>query len=432
MTSRICHFSVASALFVLIAIAVYYLVIAQDREIHVSTQAASDFGLPDQEEIHMPFVLATIPNTTYVFSEFTSPKRHDVMVVDLHTAKKILHIRKDEVHGINPFGLQTNFFLDILAMPIVKWRYNFGIRLDQMRVTLISSQDNEPLILIKNEIYGPGSAQKFDTRLFDLHGRFQELPNMNSIYAIPGTNRILEFKYIPIPNAAGTRSFLSEHRLENGQLVKGAEWETPSPYLPVIEQQIPHFYPRQVLHYYSKKHPGLLQIKMDELASVYNGAVLDIESVVNIASSPNESVYLLVTEKVNEQSRFQIMECILEPGPEHTIIPHLQWVGRDIKKTTEMPETISKDRRHIFFFKSEEQITNKAERYTLSRTLNPDGSLGEFETEIKSLKHDPGYPIRFAEYQPFEDRMLFYRDEALWTVSFDGTNEEKIFPREDS
>lgn len=64
------------------------------------------------------------------------------------------------------------------------------------------------------------------------------------------------------------------------------------------------------------------------------------------------------------------------------------------------------------------------------REVNADGSLGMFSNQPEAMKWSPGKRI-WAEYQPYADRLLYYRDGGIWTSGLDGSGEERVFPDKD-
>lgn len=67
--------------------------------------------------------------------------------------------------------------------------------------------------------------------------------------------------------------------------------------------------------------------------------------------------------------------------------------------------------------------------FVTEREKNPDGSWGRFGMEPTAVPLPPSpSPRQFSRVPLDAEHLLFYRDQALWTVRWDGMEEKQVFP----
>ncbi len=67
--------------------------------------------------------------------------------------------------------------------------------------------------------------------------------------------------------------------------------------------------------------------------------------------------------------------------------------------------------------------------FITEREKNPDGAWGRFAMEPTAIPLPPSpSPRRFSRIPLDAEHLLFYRDQALWTVRWDGKEETQVFP----
>lgn len=409
--------------------------------IHIDASESSDFGLP-------PEILATyelrflkpLPHSAYVYCQFESREKTDSKNRRIH----VLGLLIDTAQGRRILSVQWD---------------NFRIwPREQQRIQLAEAflLNGEPQLLLECfHITYPDwfirIREQYPSLARSLGWLFVRHPTRQYHVARPGTLRKNQtFPKILYPSSQLADTFtggdssiglMSEFQFTSGQWMKKNAWtDAPLPFncVPVENRAYMglDLRKRAFIFYQRTDPPSVRQIAWDTIYTLYpqlrqaqvesRAQSLKPPQLTPLTSLPGQSCLLFVSELDPARPVVEIQADQIAAGSPRDIF---KIVGDFFPVP---PLAAMRNNEILVFTPQNHTLPDLIAADTLfisEREKHPDGSWGRFVTEPTAipLPVTPS-PRRFSRIPLDGDHLLFYHEQALWTVRWDGKEEIQVFP----
>ncbi|MEW6238643.1 MAG: hypothetical protein AB1656_24935 [Candidatus Omnitrophota bacterium] len=243
-------------------------------------------------------------------------------------------------------------------------------------------------------------------------------------------------RYLPSVREAN----MNEYRYQNGHLEKTFEWPGSAGRLIQVKEKGYFGYDsqRKALSFWLRTHPS--RTVTVSLADFY--ALFPEEDRKAFASTPSlshgpilydipqnrEYFCLFICRASRSWLLFEIQDHEIETGSANSIF---KIAGRNFQ---EIPAMAIHGNKALIFSGDvfpdypEEAISPIAPIVLSLRPQNSDGGWGEFSAKSQEIPFSKP-PEYLSGYPADAEHILFYRDQAIWTAKWDGSEEKRIFPK---
>lgn len=263
-------------------------------------------------------------------------------------------------------------------------------------------------------------------QFFTLEGKFVKFSLPFKSYMIEGTNHVLipDFKM-------GT---MVEHSVINHELVLENEWV-----IPTSEFDIAFITPLRNHHYlmfdFQNRRYNFFRFSKKESSRFFTKPELD--GLLSVNRVPNQyGIYKIKSADFSDQPELikfsadgktinicAVHEEQIEKGELKDIF---ELLGVEIQMTPDMVL----ENNNVLIEMKQLNVNHKPKLYYLKREMDDNGKLIWLETVPTEIQL-PDYIERVSRY-PYDDtHILMYGNNALWTMKYDGTELQQIFPKVD-